>query len=407
MITVRKQFSGPAFGFAERGTARIERPLFFDIETTGLIASRSRIYLIGCARALPDTEAPDGYELLLFFAETPGEERQVILAFLETAAEADTLVHYNGERFDLRFLRERIEALGLAAEEHCADLLRAYSSLQSLDLYRFVKDRTAALGLPDGRLRSVERLLAVSRGDDTSGGELIPVYLEYVSRPSSAALDRLLHHNESDVIALVKLSVLPPCLDYLDGGFRQARLCGISEHLYRSLDGQPGRELFLDLSLSGLSLPAPLCVHRDGFFLRIEGDTGRLRVPVTEGELRYFHPDPENYYYLPAEDMAVHKSVSSFVDKTHRVRATKANCYTKKHGTFLPLPTLPAAAGTPPFPCGLPRFRSAYDSAPEYIEYHPENEKDMNDYLVHVLSCLASGNVRPSRASRRKTTPSA
>ncbi|MDE6737678.1 MAG: hypothetical protein K2K07_01090, partial [Lachnospiraceae bacterium] len=42
------------------------------------------------------------------------------------------------------------------------------------------------------------------------------------------------------------------------------------------------------------------------------------------------------YYYLPEEDVALHKSVASFVDKEHRVQAGAANCYTRKFSTYLP-----------------------------------------------------------------------
>ena len=36
--------------------------------------------------------------------------------------------------------------------------------------------------------------------------------------------------------------------------------------------------------------------------------------------------------------MAIHKSVGIYVDASRRKKASAANCYTKKTGTFLPLP---------------------------------------------------------------------
>ena len=63
----------------------------------------------------------------------------------------------------------------------------------------------------------------------------------------------------------------------------------------------------------------------------MSGSTARLRVRLFEGELRFFYDgSPKDYYYLPAEDIAVHKSIASAVDKEHRVQANASNCYGKK-----------------------------------------------------------------------------
>ena len=43
---------------------------------------------------------------------------------------------------------------------------------------------------------------------------------------------------------------------------------------------------------------------------------------------RLYYLDYKNYYYLPNEDMAVHKSVAVSVDRTHREKAAPENCYT-------------------------------------------------------------------------------
>lgn len=69
----------------------------------------------------------------------------------------------------------------------------------------------------------------------------------------------------------------------------------------------------------------------------MSGSTARLRVRLFEGELRFFYSgSPKDYYYLPEEDIAVHKSIASAVDKEHRVQANASNCYGKKYAIFLP-----------------------------------------------------------------------
>lgn len=44
--------------------------------------------------------------------------------------------------------------------------------------------------------------------------------------------------------------------------------------------------------------------------------------------MRHFYSDYKNYYYLPKEDMAIHKSVAAYVDHEYRenARRTTAMC---------------------------------------------------------------------------------
>ena len=52
---------------------------------------------------------------------------------------------------------------------------------------------------------------------------------------------------------------------------------------------------------------------------------------------RRFYPNLQTKrFYLPEEDMAIHKSIASFVDKDYREQATAANCYTRKFSLYLP-----------------------------------------------------------------------
>ena len=64
-----------------------------------------------------------------------------------------------------------------------------------------------------------------------------------------------------------------------------------------------------------------------------------LAVTLYDGELKYFFVDYKNYYYLPAEDCAIHKSVGTYVDRSARKQATARTCYQKKKGCFVPQPS--------------------------------------------------------------------
>ena len=77
------------------------------------------------------------------------------------------------------------------------------------------------------------------------------------------------------------------------------------------------------------ALPRPVSVLRQGIFLHAAGEGGILKIPVYDGFLRYYYPDYENYWYFPAEDMAVHKNLALYSDRSHREKATIDTAYTK------------------------------------------------------------------------------
>lgn len=85
-------------------------------------------------------------------------------------------------------------------------------------------------------------------------------------------------------------------------------------------------------------MPANLSFQKGDISFSFEGKSLSIEVPLWEGTLYHFFADYKNYYYLPKEDMAVHKSVGCFVEPAYRQKATAANCYIKKDGRFLPLP---------------------------------------------------------------------
>ena len=70
--------------------------------------------------------------------------------------------------------------------------------------------------------------------------------------------------------------------------------------------------------------------------MSLEKNLLKFRIELYEGELKFFYPNYKDYFYLPLEDTAVHKSVGEFVDKSARVRATAKTCYTRKNGLFVP-----------------------------------------------------------------------
>lgn len=287
-----------------------EDMLLFDIETTGLSAVRDSVYCIGCGRRAGDDIITD-----LFFAEQPAEEPAVIDAFTGLLENHPVLITFNGTTFDIPFLRKRVsryEAL--------------FSGFTFIDLYREALGMKSLLSLPSYRQKSIEQFLGFQREDPYDGGELTGVYHRYVSAPDAESLSVLLQHNEEDVRGMFDLIGLLSWQQLRDGKFEIT-------------DIKTEFSSFIDIKIRpDFAFPKAIRVRDETASLRLDREIGQIRFPVCRGTLKYFFSEPENYYYLPEEDCAVHKSVGVFVDSAHRRKATLKNCYTKKECDYISIP---------------------------------------------------------------------
>ena len=297
--------------------------LFFDIETTGLARERHQIYLIGVSLWQNGTGS-----LWQWLARSAGEEREVLTAFLDFTASLEqpaVLVHFNGTRFDLPFFQTRCRVNSLNCD--------AFSSLPGIDLYEKIRPFKKLLGLASCRQKAIEDFLNISREDQMSGKELIPVFHRYCDSRRTKDEKLLLLHNEEDVQNLPCLTAAFSCVRFLRGAFRWNRC---EEARYTDWEGNTQKELFIIYTSLEESLPLSFTAHRDFCWISCRDRELTLRLPLLTGRLKYFFPDYKNYYYLPAEDQAIHKSVAVYVDPAFRQKATRQNCYNWADGFFLP-----------------------------------------------------------------------
>lgn len=293
-----------------------EGDLFLDIETTGLSRARHQIYLIGCAQV----DSSQTMHVTQFFADQPSEEASLLEKFYEflTAEPPARVITFNGSGFDLPFLAARAEKYEIPID---------LSDYGLLDIYREVTKRKRLFNLANYRQKTIEQFLCLPREDKFSGGELITVYKNYVKAPDAGKARLLLLHNYEDVRGMADLLAI-----FSYEAFLRAAPIPVKAALqsYTDIGGTPAEELIVTLR-PPYPLPGKLsCEHPlTGAYLRASGDTAHLRVPLYHRMARLYYLDYKNYYYLPGEDMAVHKSVAASVDKAHREKAAPENCYTQ------------------------------------------------------------------------------
>lgn len=342
--------------------ASLDKILFFDIETTGFSPDSAQIYLIGCLYCNSAAETPS-WQMVQWFAEKP-EDEPLLRSFFAFLKPCKALISYNGDAFDLSFIRSRCRLYHLDCP---------LSEVQSIDLYRKIRPWKEALSMPALKQKAVEAFLSIRREEDFTGRQLIAAYQDYCCAPKNALLSLLLLHNREDLCGLAQIL---PLLIYTKLPSLSFFLTGHS--IEETTKTGEGNGLSLKLYYqSPVLFPVPF--HLEGPFFAIDGNDEQILVtlPVYCGEMKYFYPDVQNYYYLPFEDMAVHKSVGSYVARDARKKATPKTCYTRKTGQFFPQPEN----------LYLPAFQHAYKSRPCYAEYSAECFSDLPaaDTFLHQL----------------------
>lgn len=338
-----------------------ESSLFFDIETTGFSPAAASLYLIGCMH-----RENNWLVIEQFFAETPEEESEILTQFLNLLQSYHTLYSFNGLGFDVPFIKAKCHSLQIT--EHLDEI-------RHIDIFKLTSSMKFLLKLPNYKQKTIEQFLGIPRQDRFSGGELIPVYQDYVKTKSPELEHLLLLHNLEDITGMQNLL---PILSYYYILKDAYRIQSATPSSFTDYDGITRQELIITLS-ADYPVPKRISFQKGDFYILFDKDTVKIRIGIFEGELKYFYENYKDYYYLPEEDTAMHKSVAEFVDKAYRQRAKASNCYTRKTGRFLPQYT----------PVITPDFKMTYKDKLTYFELREDflnSEERLRKYVEHIFN---------------------
>ena len=314
MITKQTFFSILELDFSIRKLLSPDM-LLLDIETTGLSASKAFIYCIGCS-CLSDTDE-NNINIQLFFAENSEQEPELLTALAKLLETRKTIVTFNGNTFDLLFLKKRYSTHNME---------QPFSDIQSVDLYRETCRLKQLIQLPDYKQKSIETFLGCFREDSYTGKELIAQYLLYTKEPSEELLHNLLLHNEEDVRGMYTLFTLLFYADFLKGNY----------HIQDVTISSADQMHYCDITLTTeYAFPQKVTSVFPDASLMLQDHKALISFPVQHGCLRHYFKDYKNYYYLPEEQTIIHKSLGACVDPDHRQKATKENCYLEKTCDYL------------------------------------------------------------------------
>lgn len=351
MILITKEFSCKS-NYDFRKIGPLESLLFFDIETTGLSAMTSSLYLIGCVYYKEER-----WHYTQWFSECMADEVEILKQFFSFSKTFTHLIHFNGDGFDIPYVRNCCKQYNLDYN---------FNHLVSFDIYKRIKALKKLLALENIKQKTLERFLNTGRIDPFTGKELIELYKEYQKTKEKRLLDILLKHNEEDIIGL------PNLLTLLSYEIKADEIEDIHSNFL------PNGTVALTIERK-CQVPVPIKRQWDNFNLAFHEKVFTLHIPLYEGELKFFYPNYKDYFYLPEEDMAIHKRVAEFVDKSHKKKATAATCYTKRQGLFLPQP----------HPIFEPVFYESYKTG-AYFEYTDEAFKEKEKAVAYIQTLIHS-----------------
>ena len=277
------------------------RPLFYDIETTGLAKKTTQLYLIGCV-----CYEEDVLTMYQWLAESPEEERDVLQAFHDFSTEFTHTIQFNGNRFDAPYIRERCNVYGLDSP---IDLLPA------LDLYQIIKPHKLLFQMNHLKQSDVEAFIGYADRKYPDGKACITHYKNYVVKKEPQDLEFILGHNEEDLLGMIRIYPMLSYLGLLNGNWNY---CGLEI---------ADEQLLFHIRLED-SIPQRISGGIPGLYLRAEGDRLRLLADIQNGRLQQFYTNYKDYDYLISEDQAIPKSLGSYMDKSLKQPATLKTCYT-------------------------------------------------------------------------------
>ena len=141
MITIEKEFEfQETYPLARLG--KREELLFFDIETTGFSGANNMVYLIGCVFFQKEKA-----RFIQWFADDRESEPQILESFFTFLKNYTTLIHFNGDTFDIPFLLKRCRVFLLPYD---------FDKIKSIDLYKQARPLKKLLGLESLKQKSID-----------------------------------------------------------------------------------------------------------------------------------------------------------------------------------------------------------------------------------------------------------
>ncbi len=164
-----------------------ENILYFDIETTGFNTKFNQVRMITYMYYKNYNRYVE-----IHFAQDKTDENLLLAEFIKLSKKFITLVHFNGNTFDIPFINKRLIKNNINFN---------YDKQNSIDLYSLIKSKYK---FNSYKLKDIECNLNIKRNDNINGKEWTTLLKEYDSG-NTKVVDILEAHNYEDVLNLEEI----------------------------------------------------------------------------------------------------------------------------------------------------------------------------------------------------------
>ncbi len=329
-----------------------ENEIILDIESTGLSPKYSAIYMIGLIYK-EDEET----KFEQWFANKKEDEYEILFSLFKLIKNK-CIITYNGDSFDMPFIKKRADIYGLDCP--------AYTSIDLIKPSRKIKN---LLGIENVKLKTIENYFGYFREDTFTGGMLIELYYAYLENYDEKLKQVILLHNYDDLLGLYEIYLRKDFILSLSAMIQGKYEPDITA--FTIVEDKFNIEIKTDFISNEIIRSSVLCLKFNDYYCNITGN-------IFKGTLKHFFKDYTNYYYLPEEDLAVHKSVGKFITDRKKEKAKKENCSIKEEGIFLPSPKNTTFL----------LFKNSYSSDKHFVSLNNIKEMEQINEYVRVLFTL-------------------
>ena len=333
-----------------------ENIMVFDIDTTSFEAANGCVFLIGTL-TYEDNELISHH----YFSESISEETEIIEKFLDITGDYNVLLSFKGESFDIAFIGKRIYELNKQNSQDrdlCDKLSFLYNKLQNIrsrsyDVFNEIHAIKPYMDFTSTKLDALRAKFGQKVTERVSGENISKFYVEHIAanklkslleitgKPENVGfipdydpkpIEDELAHIDPDAGDRFLENILARNRENMEAVLYIMRL----SHLFVMRQGSFSVS-YVECSLGAFDM-SPL-TH--SLSLHIQEHEFGIDIPleISELELKIFYANFKDYYYFPAEDMAVHKSVAEFTDTGSKKKATSKTAYRKVSGSFVRIPT--------------------------------------------------------------------
>lgn len=164
---------------------------YFDIETMGFDKENDETVLISLGWYNNEFK----FTIKQYYAEQLGDEKNLLKAFGDDIKKFNVWCSYNGIAFDEPFIKRRMEI----------NELKYKFPIKHIDLYRIIRPYYKNFGIKRCNLKTIEKLVGVTRKDEIDGGMSVELYEKYLANKEEKIQEIIMLHNYEDVLNLPKI----------------------------------------------------------------------------------------------------------------------------------------------------------------------------------------------------------